>query len=73
MPKNKNLMAEALIGADGALHHLAKLDADIAGALDRYGAPPDRTMPQGFNHFDSHHYRTANFAPRRHLGLGAVA
>ena len=48
MPKNKNLMAEALIGKDGALHHLAKLDADIADALDRYGAPPDRTMPQGF-------------------------
>ena len=48
MPKSKNLMAEALIGKDGALHHLAKLDADIADALDRYGAPPDRTMPQGF-------------------------
>ena len=48
MPNRYNLMAEALIGKDGALHHLAKLDADIAGALDRYGAPPDRTMPQGF-------------------------
>ena len=48
MPKSKNLMAEALIGKDGALHHLAKLDADIADALDRHGAPPDRTMPQGF-------------------------
>ena len=41
-------MTEVLIGSDGALHHLSRLDDDIANALAQYGPPPDRTMPQGF-------------------------
>ncbi|RPG88179.1 MAG: DNA-3-methyladenine glycosylase 2 family protein [Candidatus Puniceispirillum sp. TMED245] len=35
-------------GEGGALVALAGLDADIAGALDRYGPPPDRSLPASF-------------------------
>ena len=35
-------------GEDGALHHLSQLDSDIAAALEKFGPPPDRTLPQGF-------------------------
>lgn len=48
MNSSNEPMTEALIGAGGALTGLASLDADIARALARYGAPPDRSMPQGF-------------------------
>ena len=41
-------MEQALMGEDGALHQLARLDADIARALNDLGPPPDRTLPQGF-------------------------
>ncbi len=36
------------MGADGALHGLAGIDADIAAALKAHGPPPDRTLPPGF-------------------------
>ena len=35
-------------GEGGALAALARLDPDIAGALDRYGPPPDRSLPASF-------------------------
>ena len=41
-------MEQALMGEDGALHQLARLDADIARALKDLGPPPDRTLPHGF-------------------------
>jgi len=36
-------------GEGGALAALARLDPDIARALDRYGPPPDRSLPAGFD------------------------
>ena len=41
-------MRDALGGPDGALTNLAKHDADIARAMDRFGLPPDRSSPGGF-------------------------
>ena len=35
-------------GEGGALAALAKLDGDVARALDRYGPPPDRSLPASF-------------------------
>ena len=35
-------------GEGGALAALGRLDADIARALDRYGPPPDRSLPASF-------------------------
>ena len=35
-------------GEGGALAALARLDPDIAAVLKRYGAPPDRSLPAGF-------------------------
>ena len=32
----------------GALAALARLDPDVASALDRYGPPPDRSLPASF-------------------------
>ena len=47
MSKTKS-MKNALMGKQGALKELARIDADIAAMLERYGAPPDRTLPEGF-------------------------
>ena len=41
-------MKRALMGKGGALRRLADMDKDIAGALERIGPPPDRTLPHGF-------------------------
>ena len=35
-------------GEGGALAALARLDPDIAAAIDRYGPPPDRSLPASF-------------------------
>jgi len=36
-------------GEGGALAALARLDPDIACAIDRYGPPPDRSLPANFD------------------------
>ncbi len=46
---NKTIsMTNALVGKAGALTALAELDRDIALALERFGTPPERSMPRGF-------------------------
>ena len=42
------LHIDAGSGEGGALAALARLDPDVASALDRYGPPPDRSLPASF-------------------------
>lgn len=42
------LWVDAGRGEGGALTALGALDPDIAKALDKYGPPPDRSLPAGF-------------------------
>lgn len=46
MPGNN--MKQVLMGRNGALRQLAAMDKDISKALERFGPPPDRTLPHGF-------------------------
>ena len=48
MDESKTRMQDALTGKGGALHALARIDADIAHAIKTHGPPPDRTLPHGF-------------------------
>jgi len=43
------IMQEKLLKAGGALDKLAAIDKDIAAAIDRYGPPPDRSLPASFD------------------------
>ena len=48
MDNSLTRMQDALTGEGGALHQLARIDADIADAITAHGPPPDRTLPHGF-------------------------
>ena len=43
-----SVMLQKLLGSGGALDQLARLDPDIAMARERYGPPPDRSLPASF-------------------------
>ena len=43
-----SVMQQKLLASGGALDQLARLDPDIAMARERYGAPPDRSLPASF-------------------------
>ena len=45
---NMSGMHEKLLGPGGALDRLAAIDPDIADALNRFGPPPDRSLPASF-------------------------
>jgi DNA-3-methyladenine glycosylase II len=43
-----SVMQQKLLASGGALDQLARLDPDIAMARERFGAPPDRSLPASF-------------------------